>query len=65
MMAMAAPFKIGTFSGGTQYLETACVGRCENPYRIAETHHDYGRIKAAMERGDRSVLSCYHKAFLP
>jgi hypothetical protein len=61
----AKEFTIGTFSGGTKYLETRCVGRCENPYRVDENHPDYQRIKVAMECGDRSVLHCYHKALLP
>ena len=57
-------YTIETFSTGTKYLETACVGSCNRRYRIDEHHPAYVSIKAAMERGDRSLVFCYHKPMM-
>lgn len=47
--------------GETRVLITRCPG-CPTSYSIDEMHPDYRRVKAALDRGDRSVLFCYHKA---
>lgn len=47
-----------------EVLETTCAGSCSRPYRIDEPHPSYGEVRAALERGDRSVISCYHKIVL-
>jgi hypothetical protein len=45
--------------GETKLLVTRCPG-CPSSYAIDEGHWDYARIRAALDRGDRSVLLCYH-----
>jgi hypothetical protein len=50
----------GLNTKGTVYIELACVGKCERPYRLDEHHPEYARIKEALDRGDRSVIRCYH-----
>lgn len=46
---------------GTAYLETECVGDCPHRYRIDEQHPEFEIVKAALDRGDRSVIRCYHR----
>lgn len=46
---------------GFTYLETACVGKCPHVYRIDPGHPSYAEVKAGLDRGDRSVIFCYHK----
>ncbi len=41
-------------------LETRCVGACPHLYRIDSTHQSYNSVKTALDRGDRSVVFCYH-----
>ena len=48
----------------TTFLETKCPD-CDEPYRIDEHHQDFAFVREALERGDRSVLSCYHKWLRP
>jgi len=45
-----------------EYIETACIGRCPKPYRIDAGHPDYHNVRSKLERGDRSVVFCYHKS---
>ncbi len=46
---------------GKKTLETECIGQCPRRYRIDPMHPEYERTKAALDRGDRSILFCYHK----
>jgi hypothetical protein len=46
---------------GFVFLETRCVGKCRHMYRIDPAHPGYAEVKAALDRGDRSVIFCYHK----
>lgn len=46
--------------GQTGVLVTKCPG-CSSAYVIDEFHWDYPRVKTALDRGDRSVLVCYHQ----
>jgi hypothetical protein len=46
---------------GLVWLETRCTGKCDKPYRMDEYHPEYKRVLDALERGDRSILHCYHK----
>ena len=48
-------------SAGVVFIETACAGSCKRPYRIDANHPEYQGILAALERGDRSVIVCYHR----
>jgi hypothetical protein len=48
--------------GGTTVLETTCKGSCKRPYRIDEFHPEYDAVKDALDRGDRSVIRCYHRS---
>lgn len=46
---------------GHEILTTHCPGRgCVRSYSIDSNHPLYADVKAALERGDRSVLFCYH-----
>lgn len=58
---MSQAFSFGKFSTGTKYLETSCIGKCPHRYRIDEHHPEYARVLTGLERGDRSVVYCYHK----
>lgn len=57
-------FTVDTLASGTVVLETACVGSCSKRYRIDEGHPEFARVKAALERGDRSPVFCYHKRLI-
>ena len=47
--------------GQTRILTTRCPRPgCKRAYSIDEGNWDYQRIREALDRGDRSVLSCYH-----
>lgn len=46
---------------GFTFLETQCVGKCPRMYRIDPAHPSYAEVKAALDRGDRSVIFCYHR----
>jgi hypothetical protein len=46
---------------GFTFLETGCVDKCPRTYRIDSQHPDYANVKAGLDRGDRSVIFCYHK----
>lgn len=52
--------------GETKLLTTGCprLG-CPRRYSIDEGHWDYARVKRALDRGDRSVLVCYHPDLFP
>ncbi len=45
---------------GHEYIETACGGTCQRPYRIDRNHPRYAEVHAALAQGDRSVIHCYH-----
>lgn len=47
---------------GIVYLETKCVGKYAHTYRIDSHHPAYAEVKGALDRGDSSVLFCYHKS---
>jgi len=51
----------GNMTAPLRMLETACVGRCTQPYRIDEYHPSYREIVEALECGDRSIIHCYHR----
>jgi hypothetical protein len=56
------PYEIVKMPGSTvDVLETKCVGSCQHIYRIDELHPEYAKVKEALERGDRSVITCYHR----
>ena len=57
-------FSIDTLPSGTVVLETACVGSCNKRYRIDHGHPEFAKVRAAMERGDRSLVFCYHKSLI-
>lgn len=50
----------GHNTDGLAWLETPCAGKCDRAYRIDPNHPQYAEIKAALDRGDRSVIHCYH-----
>lgn len=52
----------GNNTEGCVYIETSCVGRCDQPYRLDEHHPEFAKVKAALEAGDRRVIFCYHIA---
>lgn len=53
----------GYNTDGMIYLETKCVGKCPRKYRVTTNATEYAEIKAALDRGDRSVIRrCYHKS---
>lgn len=49
---------------GFTFLETRCVDKCPHMYRIDPYHPGYTEIRAALDRGDRSAIFCYHKPSL-
>lgn len=59
-----APLYTEETRGTTRVLSTPCPG-CPRSYSIDEGHWDYARVKAALDRGDRSALSCYHRSLEP
>lgn len=46
---------------GIIWIETACTGKCKQPYKIDENHPEYKEVKAALDKGDRSMIFCYHR----
>ena len=50
---------------GFVWLETGCVGKCPHLYRVHDSHTAYAEVKAALDRGDRSNIFCYHKPLKP
>lgn len=45
------------------WLETPCAGKCKQPYRIDSMSPVYLEIRAALDRGDRSIIHCYHRGY--
>lgn len=46
---------------GCTFIETSCVGGCPHMHRLDSMHPEYAAVKAALDRGDRSRIFCYHK----
>lgn len=65
MTASTADFSVLKDERGHEFVDTACVGKCPLRYLVDDQHPEYARVKTALARGDRSVVFCYHRRFLP
>jgi hypothetical protein len=48
------------WNGATEVLETTCVAPCQKLHCIDDQHPDYIKVLTALEKGDRSLIFCYH-----